>query len=316
MSVVATMQFDPVFNLGGRSNFTWPGLQDSCGDFLGSGLAPYGSELNLAPLTASRSSTASPPRTVFKFSAEGRELKRQRDQYRRENKTATRVRRADSVASSIDSIGSFSQLSPSRSLSDITPTTAMPIFTSAPSQLSLPSESTTTLATSPYMPAAYSLPLTTGPSEHLFPQYSEPASYMPDYSASYSTPSTTSSSMSSQSHGFPSHYHRGSLTAEPPMMYSLPMPMAHQISDAHTHHQEKAVNAGVRVVQSRPKPQCWEHGCNGRQFSTFSNLLRHQREKSGHANKSVCPNCGAEFTRTTARNGHLQHDKCKRRNSE
>ncbi|KAL1913349.1 hypothetical protein Sste5344_000899 [Sporothrix stenoceras] len=73
--------------------------------------------------------------------------------------------------------------------------------------------------------------------------------------------------------------------------------------------------AGVRVVQSRPKPQCWEHGCNGRQFSTFSNLLRHQREKSGQAAKAVCPNCGAEFTRTTARNGHLQHDKCKQRRS-
>lgn len=72
----------------------------------------------------------------------------------------------------------------------------------------------------------------------------------------------------------------------------------------------------VRVVHSRPKPQCWEHGCNGRQFSTFSNLLRHQREKSGAAHKSSCPNCGAEFTRTTARNGHMAHDKCKaRRNS-
>lgn len=69
----------------------------------------------------------------------------------------------------------------------------------------------------------------------------------------------------------------------------------------------------VRVVQSRPKPRCWEHGCNGRQFSTFSNLLRHQREKSGQAAKALCPNCGAEFTRTTARNGHLLHDKCKQR---
>lgn len=72
-----------------------------------------------------------------------------------------------------------------------------------------------------------------------------------------------------------------------------------------------------RVLNSRPKPQCWEHGCNGRQFSTFSNLLRHQREKSGTASKSTCPRCGAEFTRTTARNGHMAHDKCKpRRASE
>ncbi|KAH7378734.1 hypothetical protein BKA66DRAFT_420937 [Pyrenochaeta sp. MPI-SDFR-AT-0127] len=80
-----------------------------------------------------------------------------------------------------------------------------------------------------------------------------------------------------------------------------------------------AQNSAVmpRILNSRPKPQCWEHGCNGRQFSTFSNLLRHQREKSGTASKSYCPRCNAEFTRTTARNGHMAHDKCKpRRASE
>jgi hypothetical protein len=69
-------------------------------------------------------------------------------------------------------------------------------------------------------------------------------------------------------------------------------------------------DSSIRVLNQRPKPQCWEHGCGGRQFSTFSNLLRHQREKSGTAAKSYCPKCGAEFTRTTARNGHLAHDKC------
>ncbi|OJD16482.1 hypothetical protein AJ78_03337 [Emergomyces pasteurianus Ep9510] len=67
----------------------------------------------------------------------------------------------------------------------------------------------------------------------------------------------------------------------------------------------------VRVVNSRPKPQCWDHGCNGREFSTFSNLLRHQREKAGTATKSECPHCGTVFTRTTARNGHLAQGKCK-----
>ena len=68
---------------------------------------------------------------------------------------------------------------------------------------------------------------------------------------------------------------------------------------------------GIRVLASRPKPQCFDHGCNGRQFSTFSNLLRHQREKSGSASKAICPHCGTEFTRTTARNGHLYGGKCK-----
>ena len=66
------------------------------------------------------------------------------------------------------------------------------------------------------------------------------------------------------------------------------------------------------VILTEPKkPQCWDHGCNGRYFSTFSNLLRHQREKSGSSTKSVCNRCGAEFTRKTARDGHLAHDKCK-----
>ncbi|KIX05958.1 uncharacterized protein Z518_03932 [Rhinocladiella mackenziei CBS 650.93] len=71
--------------------------------------------------------------------------------------------------------------------------------------------------------------------------------------------------------------------------------------------------AEVEIIPSRPKPQCWDHGCNGRQFSTFSNLLRHQREKSGSAMKAVCPHCGTEFTRTTARNGHMSGGKCKGR---
>lgn len=67
----------------------------------------------------------------------------------------------------------------------------------------------------------------------------------------------------------------------------------------------------VRVVSSRPRPQCWDHGCNGREFSTFSNLLRHQREKSGVVAKAECPVCGAVFTRTTARNIHVAQGKCK-----
>lgn len=72
----------------------------------------------------------------------------------------------------------------------------------------------------------------------------------------------------------------------------------------------------IRMVQPRPRPQCWEHGCNGRQFSTFSNLLRHQREKSGQATKATCPDCGAEFARTTARNGHLLHRECRKKRAE
>ncbi|KAH7123423.1 hypothetical protein B0J13DRAFT_455400, partial [Dactylonectria estremocensis] len=64
-----------------------------------------------------------------------------------------------------------------------------------------------------------------------------------------------------------------------------------------------------RAIQSQSKPRCWEHGCDGRQFSTMSNLLRHQREQSGQAAKVSCPNCKGYFTRTTARKVHLK--RCK-----
>ena len=62
----------------------------------------------------------------------------------------------------------------------------------------------------------------------------------------------------------------------------------------------------------RDKPQCWDHGCNGREFSTFSNLLRHQRAMSGSAVKVYCPHCGAEFTRVSARISHIRQGKCVR----
>jgi hypothetical protein len=88
-----------------------------------------------------------------------------------------------------------------------------------------------------------------------------------------------------------------------PMIGSLPATLASSGTD-------------FEIMPSRPKPQCWEHGCNGRQFSTFSNLLRHQREKSGSAMKAICPYCGTEFTRTTARNGHMYGGKCKGRGDE
>ena len=91
--------------------------------------------------------------------------------------------------------------------------------------------------------------------------------------------------------------------------FSYPPPQQ-MTSQARQNMSRVGSESHVRVLNQKPKPQCWDHGCNGREFSTFSNLLRHQREKSGTAAKSYCPKCGAEFTRTTARNGHLAHEKC------
>ncbi|OQE46939.1 hypothetical protein PENCOP_c001G07839 [Penicillium coprophilum] len=114
----------------------------------------------------------------------------------------------------------------------------------------------------------------------------QPAYYFSDTSSIPSHPASTSSHPPS--------------TAAPEPMYSSPEPAAATDSDH-----------PIRVLSLRPRPQCWDHGCNGREFSTFSNLLRHQREKSGVVAKAECPICGAVFTRTTARNIHVAQGKCK-----
>ncbi|KAI8954490.1 hypothetical protein F4801DRAFT_605417 [Xylaria longipes] len=65
-----------------------------------------------------------------------------------------------------------------------------------------------------------------------------------------------------------------------------------------------------RLTERDEKPRCWEHGCNGREFSSKSNLMRHMKEKSGASNKCTCPLCGAIFTRSSARDTHLAKQSC------
>ncbi|KAM7192243.1 hypothetical protein V8F20_008945 [Naviculisporaceae sp. PSN 640] len=274
MSTVA-LHYDPGFNMGSRSSFTWPVLESGSG-LLGSDLGHYGSETSLTPPSISRSVTASPPRGSL--TPEQRELKRQQDHARRDSKLHARNQRAGSNSSSV--------YSPPVTLADLTTGASnMPIYTTAPAQMSLLSEPPTTQ----YLPS-FSPPLSDHSQSNMYSPY-PPPSYMTDY-----YPSTTGSSM-------PSHYGRPLAPESNISLYPVSSIMGGQ------NHQD--TTGQVRVVHSRPKPQCWEHGCNGRQFSTFSNLLRHQREKSGQATKATCPECGAEFTRTTARNGHLLHGKCK-----
>ena len=75
---------------------------------------------------------------------------------------------------------------------------------------------------------------------------------------------------------------------------------------------EPAITTNVAKTPSlTPKPQCWDHECNGRRFSSVSNLLRHCREKDGIAIKVTCPYCQTRFTRSTAMNSHLNRGKCK-----
>lgn len=58
--------------------------------------------------------------------------------------------------------------------------------------------------------------------------------------------------------------------------------------------------------------RCWDHGCNGRIFTTMSNLTRHQREHSERRPTHQCPHCRAVFSRSSARNLHIQKQSCSR----
>lgn len=99
--------------------------------------------------------------------------------------------------------------------------------------------------------------------------------------------------------------HQSSISSHTSSMLHEPIYSPNSVNTTSSKEQQ------LHVMSSRPRPQCWDHGCNGREFSTFSNLLRHQREKSGVVAKAECPVCGAVFTRTTARNIHVAQGKCK-----
>ncbi|KAL6873202.1 hypothetical protein J3F83DRAFT_607268 [Trichoderma novae-zelandiae] len=251
------------------------------------------SEPSVSPQSVPRTLHASTPKSMF--GAEHRVLKKQREKVRRDSKVHARVHRASDTANH-----PFMQAS----LSAITSTMALPVYSTAgPTNISLLSEPTSTLSEPqylpPYSPHMSEPAFTTQYQQHLPSNYSMSMDYQPTYATAgaYSIPHAP---IQGQDGG---------------MMYRIPAMHSNggASSATSTGTGSPDSTSHVRVVQNRPKPRCWEHGCNGRQFSTFSNLLRHQREKSGQAAKATCPNCGAEFTRTTARNGHLMHDKCKQR---
>ena len=61
-----------------------------------------------------------------------------------------------------------------------------------------------------------------------------------------------------------------------------------------------AVRLDSGSVGTSMESRCWDHGCNGRRFSSFSDLLRHQQEMMGTRPELACDRCGAEFQIHTA----------------
>lgn len=75
---------------------------------------------------------------------------------------------------------------------------------------------------------------------------------------------------------------------------------------------DNVANKATSEKSADTETRCWEHGCNGKKFSTRSNLLRHQIEKGKARPNFTCPICGAYFSRTTARNQHVDRNSCNR----
>ncbi|KAL4810623.1 hypothetical protein BDV18DRAFT_155236 [Aspergillus unguis] len=67
---------------------------------------------------------------------------------------------------------------------------------------------------------------------------------------------------------------------------------------------------GSSTSTSTLEIRCWDHGCEGRKFSSLGNYRRHLREKNGQAKVHPCPDCGRVFTRSTARNFHRESGTC------
>jgi len=70
---------------------------------------------------------------------------------------------------------------------------------------------------------------------------------------------------------------------------------------------EETIKSAGAGSKKNPDLRCWDHRCNGRTFTTSSILKRHQRERSSSRALHLCPICGAHFSRTTARNEHIQN---------
>ncbi|MCJ1381241.1 Serine active site containing protein 1 [Xylographa soralifera] len=58
------------------------------------------------------------------------------------------------------------------------------------------------------------------------------------------------------------------------------------------------------MLDHRAKPQCFDHGCNGQEFLTFSDLLRHQSERSVTATNTYFPENYSDI-RTTTHENHI-----------
>ncbi|KAH6986676.1 hypothetical protein EDB80DRAFT_589994, partial [Ilyonectria destructans] len=269
------LQFDPSFSMGPRSAFAWPGPLES-NAFGNSMISPGPSSMGQVSGT---SLTPPPHARSLTCSPPRLSLAADQRELKRHQDKARRDMRLVTRMRRTSSNSFVDSPPPAMTLPSATSTMSLPAYTTTSAPVALMSEPLTIMSSLTYLQSY-------GPAIDDQTQSTSvyPTAYLQRFTRLTSIP----------------------VGQDVRLMYQVPAVMATRGASSHE-------GGHVRVVQGRPNPRCWEHGCNGRQFSTLSNLLRHQREKSGQAAKPTCPNCGAGFTRTTARNGHLLHDKCKSR---
>ncbi|KAK4070362.1 hypothetical protein Trihar35433_4829 [Trichoderma harzianum] len=136
------------------------------------------SESSVSPQSVPKTLPASPSRGIL--TPEQRELKKQRDRARRDSRASTRIQRGSSSSSYMSS--------PPMSVSDVTSTMALPIYTTAPPAMSLLSEPAPALSDPsyipPYSPHMQEQAFTSPYQQPLQSNYSLSVEYPPTYGTS------------------------------------------------------------------------------------------------------------------------------------
>lgn len=116
-------------------------------------------------------------------------------------------------------------------------------------------------------------------------------------------------------HGVKDQQYRSTATNRPQDMVSLLGDESERFQEGRLQSRPEdltgeKLQAGMVPTQNQI-PRCWEHDCNGREFSTWSNLARHKRERSKDHIRSQCSICGMSFSRRVVLLNHIRKQTCK-----
>ncbi|KAK2468258.1 hypothetical protein H9L39_19904 [Fusarium oxysporum f. sp. albedinis] len=94
-------------------------------------------------------------------------------------------------------------------------------------------------------------------------------------------------------------YHKHSNISVPAHEDSHQVSLVRQVTDfpgseKHFEAVEDKMTRNTETLTYSSQYQCWDHGCNGREFSRKGNFVRHQREKL-KKDRIPCPHCSQTF---------------------